>query len=398
LEFSFPVEKIREGEAEIIVPNLKEFRKDAWDYAPSKAPVFYNPAMKLNRDIAVLILQAYQKMVNRKLSVSEPLTGCGVRGIRFAKEVEDVSEVHLNDINPEAFRMTQNNIELNKITNVTSLVNEDANLFLSRHDAPQKRFDYVDLDPFGTPVPYLDSAVRTIRSGGVLALTATDLASLCGVYPNAALRKYGGLALRTEYSHEIAVRLLSGCLASTAAKHDIGINILFSHKNSHYIRIYALFDQGAKKASQSLQNMGYILHCFSCLHRETVTGIIPPVRLTCNECGSTLKVAGPLWLGKIADKEFCELIQDEAARKRTGKENQIIKTLTLIKNESDAPPTYFVIDHICDKLNIAIPPLSKVIRNLRNDGFTACPTHFHTRGLKNNAAAKTVLETVRKAL
>jgi tRNA (guanine26-N2/guanine27-N2)-dimethyltransferase len=294
--------------------------------------------------------------------------------------------------------MAQNNIELNKITNIVSLVNEDANLFLSRHDAPYKRFDYVDLDPFGTPVPYLDSAVRTIRSGGMLALTATDLAPLCGVYPNAALRKYGGLSLRTEYSHEVAVRLLSGCLASMAAKHDIGINILFSHKNSHYIRVYAIFDQGAQKASQSLKNMGYILHCFSCFHRETVTGIISPLRLTCNKCGSPLKVAGPLWLGRIADKEFCELVQDEAARKRTGNVNRIMKTLTLIKDESDAPPTYFVIDHICDKLNIAIPPLAKVIRNLRNDNYKVWPTHFHTRGLKTDAAAKTVLEAVKNAL
>jgi len=398
MEFSFPIAKVREGTTEIIVPNLKEFRKAAWDYAPSKAPVFYNPAMKLNRDMAVLILQAHQKIVNRELLVSEPLAGCGVRGIRFAKEVKGIHKVYLNDINPEAFKMAQHNIELNTVANIASLTNEDANLFLSQHDAPHKRFDYIDLDPFGTPVPYLDSAIRALRSGGILALTATDLAPLCGVYPKAAFRKYGGLALRTEYSHEIAVRLLSGCLASAAAKHDIGVNIVFSHKNSHYIRVYALFDQGAKKASQSLQNMGFILHCFTCLHRETVIGIIPPVKITCDKCGSTLKMAGSLWLGRIADKEFCELVENEAARKRTGDENRIRKTLVLIKEESDAPPTYFVIDHICDKLNIAIPPLAKVIKHLRDDGFKAWPTHFHTRGLKTDAAAKTVLEAVRKAL
>ncbi|MDH5267467.1 MAG: hypothetical protein OEW62_07315, partial [Candidatus Bathyarchaeota archaeon] len=28
--------------------------KEPWEYAPSKAPVFYNPVMKLNRDVAVL--------------------------------------------------------------------------------------------------------------------------------------------------------------------------------------------------------------------------------------------------------------------------------------------------------------------------------------------------------
>jgi len=396
--YNFPTTKIREGTAEIVVPDLKEFRKDAWDYAPSKAPVFYNPVMKLNRDIAVLILQSYQKMANRELTVSEPLAGCGVRGIRFAKEVEGVREVHLNDINPEAYRMAQHNVELNKVANIVSLTNMDANLILSQHDAPHKRFDYIDLDPFGTPVPYLDSAIRALRSGGILALTATDLAPLCGVYPMAALRKYGGVALRTEYSHEIAVRLLAGYLALAAAKHDIGINIIFSHKNSHYIRVYALFNQGAKKASQSLQNMGFIFHCFKCLHRETATGIIPTAKVKCNECGSPLKVAGPLWLGRIADKEFCELVENEVSQKRTGDENLIRKTVNLVKEESVAPPTFFVVDYICDKLNIPIPPPAKVIQRLRENNFKVWLTHFHTRGFKTDASAKTVLEAVKKAL
>jgi tRNA (guanine26-N2/guanine27-N2)-dimethyltransferase len=390
--------KIREGTTEIIVPNLREFRKAAWDYAPSKAPVFYNPAMKMNRDVAVLVLQAYQKLVDKEVSVSEPLTGCGVRGIRFAREVEGVREVHLNDISLEAVRMAQHNIELNLLAGIVSSANEDANLFLGQHDVPHKRFDYIDLDPFGSPVPYLDSAIRALRSGGMLALTATDLAPLCGVHLKAALRKYGGLPLRTEYSHEIAVRLLSGCLASTAAKHDIGVNIVFSHRDSHYIRIYAFLDQGAKKADQSLRNMGFISHCFTCHHRETATGTIPLVRTTCNECGSTLRTAGPLWLGKIADKEFCGLAEKEVARKRTGDENRIRKTLALIKAESDAPPTYFVVDSICDRLNITIPPLAKVIKHLRDEGFGAGPTHFHTRGFRTDAAAKIVSEAVRKAL
>ena len=398
MEFSFPVSRIKEGLAEVAVPNLEKFRKDVWDYAPSKAPVFFNPAMKLNRDLAVLVLQAYQRTVKRELTISEPLTGCGVRGIRFAKEVEGVYEVHLNDINPEAYRMAQHNVELNAIGKVIKLFNMDANLFLSQHDAPHKRFNYIDLDPFGTPVPYLDSAIRALRSGGLLALTATDLAPLCGVYPKVALRKYGGLALRTEYSHEIALRLLSGCLASSAAKHDIGINIIFSHKNGHYIRVYALLNQGAEKANLSLQKMGFIMHCFACFHREIVLGIIPPVKALCDKCSSPLKIAGPLWLGKIVDKDFCGLVEKEAYMKKIGGEDRIIKTLALVKAEFDAPSTFYVIDHISDKMNITIPPVSKVIKILEKEGFKTCPTHFHTRGIKTEAPVKTVLEAVKEAL
>ena len=99
LKFSFPIEAIAEGTVEVAVPRLEAFVKAPSDYAPSKAPVFYNPVMELNRDVAVLALQAYQRWSGRELRVCEPLTGCGVRGIRVAKEVDGLAKVIVNDIN-----------------------------------------------------------------------------------------------------------------------------------------------------------------------------------------------------------------------------------------------------------------------------------------------------------
>ncbi|MEM3623589.1 MAG: tRNA (guanine(10)-N(2))-dimethyltransferase, partial [Candidatus Bathyarchaeia archaeon] len=76
----FPTEIVQEGKVKILVPKLSAFVKTPSEYAPSKAPVFYNPVMELNRDIAVLALQAYQRTVNLKIIVCEPLAGCGIRG------------------------------------------------------------------------------------------------------------------------------------------------------------------------------------------------------------------------------------------------------------------------------------------------------------------------------
>ena len=78
-EAGFPTEVVTEGRVRIVVPKLKAFVKSPSEYAPSKAPVFYNPVMELNRDIAVLALQAYQKTVNREITVCEPLAGCGAK-------------------------------------------------------------------------------------------------------------------------------------------------------------------------------------------------------------------------------------------------------------------------------------------------------------------------------
>ncbi len=111
LSFPFPTEVVTEGVVEVVVPRLKAFVKKASDYAPSKAPVFYNPVMELNRDLAVLALQAFQRCVGRRLKVCEPLTGCGIRGIRLAKEVEGVENLVANDVNAEACRLAKFNVE-----------------------------------------------------------------------------------------------------------------------------------------------------------------------------------------------------------------------------------------------------------------------------------------------
>ena len=394
MSFGFPTETITEGKVKVVVPKLSAYMKKPSDYAPSKAPVFYNPVMELNRDFAVLALQAHQKLLGREVSVSEPLTGCGVRGTRFAVEVEGVRNVVVNDIKPEAAEVAGFNAKLNGVEDRVEVANDDANLFLSRHAAPRERFDYVDVDPFGSPVPYMDSALRSLRNGGLLALTATDMAPLCGVHPRACLRKYGGVPLRTEYCHELAVRLVSGCLTMMAAKHEIGTEVVFSYSIDHYVRVYAVVGYGAKVADKSVQQMGYILHCFSCFHRETVSGITAPLKHACPVCGAKLSVAGPLWLGRIADKSFCSLMEKEAKERSFRQTRKLQKILSLVRNEAEAQVTFYAVDKICDKLNLPVPPQKKVLDKLREEGFQAVLTHFKSRGFRTDAPADTIKEVV----
>ncbi len=387
----FPTEIVQEGEVKALVPKLSAFIEKPGEYAPSKAPVFYNPVMELNRDLAVLAVQAYQKMVKHEISICEPLAGCGIRGIRFAKEVKGVKKVVINDINEKAYQLAKYNVKMNGLEKLVAVKNEDANLLLARYGAPRKRFDVIDIDPFGSPAPFLDSAIRAIRDGGLLALTATDMAPLCGVHPKACIRKYGGKPLRTEYCHELAVRLLIGCLATTAAKHEMGMKVLFSHSTDHYIRVYAILVHGAKKADKTLQNMGYILHCFNCFHRESSkNSFIKDFSLKCPECGSRMDYAGPLWLGKLADKDFLEKMQIETWHKQLKSKKKICKILTLMRDELEAPITYYVIDKICDKLDLPAVSIERVYENLKRDGFEVSFTHFEPKGLRTNAPSKTI--------
>jgi len=399
IKIDFPTEIMQEGKVKVLVPKLEAFVKSLSEYAPSKAPVFYNPVMELNRDIAVLALQAYQRTLGREISVCEPLAGCGIRGIRFATEVEGVKKVVINDINAKAFQLASYNVRMNELSERVLVKNEDASFLLGSYGAPRKRFDAIDIDPFGSPVPYLDSAIRALRNSGLLALTATDMAPLCGVHPRACIRKYGGKPLRTEYCHELAVRLLAGSLAMTAAKYEMGISIIFSHSTDHYIRIYAIAKYGAKKADENVKKMGYILHCFKCLHREPVKGLFLIKGFgKCSECGSKIDVAGPLWLGKLSDRQFCKLMKKELKRRAFKQGEKIRKILTLIENEVEAPITYYVLDKLCDTLNLPVPPLKKVVEALRRKGFQALLTHFNPKGIKSNVSAIKIQEVLREIL
>ncbi len=391
LKIDFPTETVEEGEVKVIVPKLSAFVEKPSEYAPSKAPVFYNPVMELNRDLAVLAVQAYQKMVKRELFICEPLAGCGVRGIRFAKEVKSVKKVLINDINEKAYQLAKYNVQMNGLEKCVIVKNEDANLLLARYGAPRKRFDIIDIDPFGSPVPFLDSAIHALKDSGLLALTATDMAPLCGVYPKACIRKYGGKPLRTEYCHELAVRLLIGCLATTAAKHEMGIKVLFSHSTDHYIRVYAVLMHGAKNADKSLQNMGHILHCFNCLHRETLNKDVAFGHgEKCPHCGSKMDFAGPLWLGSIANESFCILMEKEAEKRKLKLKTRIRKILTLIRDECSAPATYYVLDKICSKISMPAPSVRVLVEALKEKGFKASLTHFNPKGIKSNAPIREI--------
>ncbi len=382
LSLSFPIETITEGLARILVPKLSLYARSG-QYVPSLAPVFYNPKMKFNRDIAILVLKAFQKSLKRPIRIAEPLAGCGVRGIRFLKEVPLLENVSLNDLNPTAAHLIQKNVAYNGVTDRTIITELDANTFLALHAAPKQRFDVVDVDPYGSPSPFLNSALRALTSRGLLAATATDTATLCGVSPTACIRKYQGKPLRTEYCHELGLRLILNALVFSAAQLDLGIRVLLTHATDHYLRVYTQVIRGAQRANASVNQLGYIFHCFHCLYRTLRKGITSIFDLKCPLCDGRMGVAGPLWLGPLVEGKFCKEVLNEAGETV---EPRVAKLLKSLVEEADAPQTFYVLDKVCDKLNILIPSKKEVLEELRNRGFFAVGTHFHPAGLKTNAS------------
>lgn len=71
-----------------------------------------------------------------------------------------------------------------------------------------KHFDAIDLDPYGCPNRFLDSSVQCIADGGLLLVTATDMAVLAGTSPEACFVKYGSVSLRNKACHEMVSKII----------------------------------------------------------------------------------------------------------------------------------------------------------------------------------------------
>ncbi len=379
---------VREGLAEVLVP-AEEVR------APRKAPVFYNPVMAPNRDLAVLALRAFAKRVGRPLRACEPLCGSGVRGVRFALEVPGVGEVVMGDLNPRAVALAKHNVERNNVADKVRVEHSDANVLMTAYSAPGQRFDYVDIDPFGSPSPFMDSAVRCIRSGGLLAITATDMAPLCGAHVKACLRKYAAVPARVGYSKELALRILLGALARVAAAHEVGVRPLFGHVTDHYARAYCLLVRGAGKANSAVAELGYIAHCPSCHGREVIRGLAVPLDARCPSCGSKRIITGPLWVGRLFDEKFCQEMMSELDE-APWISRKARRLLELVIQEAGGPPTYYSLPKLCDALGVSIPPVDELVRRLRERGWWASRTHFDTQAVRTDAPAEEVVRAIRE--
>lgn len=80
-------------------------------------------------------------------------------------------------------------------------------------------YEVVDLDPYGTAVPFLEGAISCIADGGLLAVTCTDMAVLCARTPHVCFYKYGAVPSTKSYCHEMALRLLIFTINSIANRH-----------------------------------------------------------------------------------------------------------------------------------------------------------------------------------
>jgi len=381
---------ITEGITELEVPELERFRTPAGDYAPSLTQVFYNPLMEMCRDISVSALQVLADELG-SIRICDPLAGVGARGLRYAKEVRGAAKVVVNDRSREAVELIGRNVELNGLSSSVEVLEGDANVLLWGH---RPRFHAVDIDPFGSPAPFVDAACAALSRDGMLMITATDTAPLSGTHPKACIRRYGARPLRTEYCHELGIRILIGFCQRVAGRHEMALTPLLAHASRHYFRVYMRAMMGPKRADELLAQQGYVSHCRACGRRVVSFGIAAGLPSTC-ECGEKLSHAGPMWLGRIIDRGFAQRVFGDLARRNFRLGQQAMVLLSRCIEESDGPPTFYEMHEVARLAGVQPPKIADVVARLRGRGYFASRTHFSGTGLRTDAPLDEIISALR---
>lgn len=374
----FDLAEIVEGSTKLLVPKDSLSEK-----TPPKEPAFFNPRARVSRDFSIIAYSAFLKNFKGPKIFLDSLAGIGARSIRVANEISSIEKVVANDVNAQALEIGKSIAKLNQVTKCEFSENE-ACRFLSLHSSRDGRGAIVDVDPFGSPSRYLDCAIRATFHGGLLSVTATDLTVLHGIFPEACQRKYYGTPVRTTYGNEIALRLVLGCMNLVAGRMDIMVAPLFVQHSMHYYKAYVkiLVRTNTKNC------MGYILHCDNCGNRK----VVHEVEHVCNICNSKAKLAGPLWIENLYDKNFVDAMILEEKNLKVDKSCGIF--LEKCKEEVDMAPAYFTLDEIGHRNQSAPPSLDKIIEKIQGIGLRATKTSMNPTGFKTDARIDEILSLV----
>jgi len=368
--------ELSEGGVEIAVDQPRDGTSEG-----SGDGVFFNPEMELNRDITVAVLRAYQEREHRVETYLDGMAASGVRGVRAANEGYDVT---CCDTDSESVELARENLARNDLDG--RAVERDVNALLH-----EELFDIVDLDPFGTPIPFADAAFAQTRN--MVCVTATDTAPLCGAHLDSGKRKYSAVPRNTDYHPEMGLRTLLSALLRTAARYDVAAQPICSHVSRHYARTYLELDRGASRADDLLENLGYVHHCEDCLARDHEFGWHPETTPdTCPNCGSNRVVtAGPIWLGAVAEGEFTERVRDHLTPE-FGEHKQADKLLATVAAELDTP-THYDQHRLCKQWGVPATAMDEFLDDLRSAGHEATRAQYSGTAFKTDAE----LEEVREA-
>ena len=264
-----------------------------------------------------------------RIRVLDALSATGLRALRYAKEIPQVTSVTANDLSLKATKAIALNVHYNKLESKIDIATGDATDQMQRR---RGQYEVIDLDPYGTAAPFIDAAVQGLSNGGLLCITCTDAGVFASTgYLEKTFSQYGGISAKGPYAHEAGLRLILHAVATSAARYGLAIEPLLSLSIDFYARLFVKI----RRSPQEVKFLGgKTMIVYSCesgcgawskqlmvrtKYKEDKKGNplplfslaqAPTASPNCEHCGFKTHVAGPMWGGPIQNPYFIQRMLD----------------------------------------------------------------------------------------
>jgi tRNA(guanine-26,N2-N2) methyltransferase len=468
--------KVVEGFAAVLFPPAKKSGKiENAEVGAEDQSIFYNPAQVVNRDLSICVISTFSairaKETRKKggtgdqgISILEALSATGLRAIRYWKEIPGVRKIIANDLDAEAVECIHRNCAFNEVpTGEPGIVPncDDAILLMQRlamdqnlpyrlaaidpatgHVLPNRpllqceKVDVIDLDPYGTASPFIDSAMGAAKEGALMLVTCTDSAILCGNYPETCFGKYGTVSVKVDSCHEVAVRIVLSMLEQTANRHRKYIQPLLSLHIDFYVRVFIRVWEQPAEVKRACCKLGLAVHCTRCpfhrvlplaetrltrksaaaradkrpregdssadLERETYPEAPPRdqpmnthaasakrVPTTCEACGSRTVISTPIYASPIHDHSFLQsllsVIEERASKKQITAVERVTGLVKAAIDEVPNVPLFYSLPEVSSVLKMHCPPTPIVVGALTRMGYRCSQVNCLACGIKTDA-------------
>lgn len=394
--------------------------------AKGQGAVFHNPAVAGSRTRSVLLLQYCVESGLLGEGTIYALDGLSASGLRARRWLNELPSDSASRISATMGDMDRTALDWAMLCHEEFPPEHGEGELLPqlgdlRKSVLEHGRHWVDIDPYGSPLPFLDTAVQSLARRGVLEVSATDSAALTGSSKSALLRRYGARVKTDGLAHDSGLRVLLASLARAAARHERSVKPLLSVWDSHHLRVSVLVRRGVEGANRIEESLGWRIasptksevaaSIYADLHPDTSLNseslpmhcFLPlnhPIDRT------DKRVSGPLWTGPMGENgamasmkedraiEMCSPRYDRndvlgwSEQECESERRSVVRSVRHLSEEAvviDAPQL-IIVDDLASWLGSGSPVSpSTMVERLRKGGFRAAVSRYGKPSFRTDA-------------
>ncbi|XP_071096497.1 TRMT1-like protein [Haliotis cracherodii] len=344
------------------------FCRNDYGNTPLEKSKLYNPKLLIFRELILATVSELSRTKETPLYAVDTSSGSGLAGMQWKKQLK--SQVHVTITDSSPHNCVKHNCSKNDLLVATltpdlcrppglPLESQDDNTLHVCRALPHavlqmEAFDFVYLDPRKNPTSYFDPVFANTKNNGVVSLVVPNVSGFART-PHIVLRNYGANVIKTDYSKEMAARIITACMARSAASCSKGIQVLFCASFDDFLLVTVRVLRGPVHADASVGLVRQLIHCQICEERQFYpdqkSPLEDPYSLLPCDChvtspGRTAVVLGPMWCGDIFNTDFLTKMTQQTECLKIS-----VKTKSLLSNLIEESVCYLPKEEQCVNLS-----------------------------------------------